>query len=96
VPSSLSYGKAGTMGERAEQGRQDAVWPEDRLGDPNNDPCVNCGRPRREHKMTRGGAVCLNGRRFKLDRERMREALAALLLPRGQHAEPAREAGRRG
>lgn len=32
--------------------------------DPNDDVCQNCGQPRRNHRFTRGGAVCTGGRRF--------------------------------
>lgn len=42
--------------------------------DPGKDECLNCGRTRSEHRMTRGGPVCTNGRRFKPDEEAIRAA----------------------
>lgn len=45
------------------------------LFNPNADRCLNCGRPRSDHRFTRGGAVCLNGRRFKADEKAIRAAM---------------------
>jgi hypothetical protein len=45
--------------------------------DPSKDVCQNCRQPRSDHRMSKGGPVCLSGRRFKVDVAAVKNALQA-------------------
>lgn len=71
--SDRAGGDTGGNEPRPPDSRSDNPVP----SDVNADRCLNCGQLRRDHRFTRNGAVCVGGRRFRLDTEDIQRRIFA-------------------